>query len=68
MESSEMKSIICRELDEHKAFDITVLDVEHLTVMTDYFVICTEKRNKQRAISRLKRSPSLSRRNWRSTT
>ncbi len=47
MESSEMKSIICRELDEHKAFDITVLDVEHLTVMTDYFVICTAKSNKQ---------------------
>lgn len=47
MESSEMKDIICKELDEHKAVDITVLDVEHLTVMTDYFVICTAKSTKQ---------------------
>lgn len=47
MESNEMRDIICRELDEHKAFDITVLDVAHLTVLTDYFVICTAKSNKQ---------------------
>lgn len=43
MEPIEMKDIICRELDEHKAVDITVLDVAHLTVLTDYFVICTAK-------------------------
>ncbi len=47
MESFEMKEIICKQLDEHKAVDITVLDVEHLTVMTDYFVICTAKSTKQ---------------------
>lgn len=47
MEPLEMKDIICKELDEHKAVDITVLDVEHLTVMTNYFVICTAKSNKQ---------------------
>ncbi|MCM1306281.1 MAG: ribosome silencing factor [Bacteroides sp.] len=47
MESSQMKDIICKELDEHKAIDITVLDVEHLTVVTDYFVICTAKSTKQ---------------------
>lgn len=47
MEPIEMKDIICAELDEHKAVDITILDVAHLTVMTDYFVICTAKSNKQ---------------------
>lgn len=47
MEVKELKDLICHELDEHKAVDITVLDVEHLTVMTDYFVICTAKSNKQ---------------------
>lgn len=47
MEPVEMKDIICRELDEHKAVDITVLDVAHLTVLTDYFIICTAKSNKQ---------------------
>ena len=36
MESIEMKDIICKELDEHKA-----------VVMTDYFVICTAKSTKQ---------------------
>ena len=46
MEPVEMKDIICAELDEHKAVDITILDVAHLTVMTDYFVICTAKSNK----------------------
>ncbi len=47
MEPVELKELICKELDEHKAVDITVLDVEHLTVMTDFFVICTAKSNKQ---------------------
>lgn len=47
MKPEELKELICKELDEHKAVDITVLDVEHLTVMTDYFVICTAKSNKQ---------------------
>lgn len=47
MESIEMKDVICRELDEHKAVDITVLDVAHLTVLADYFIICTAKSNKQ---------------------
>lgn len=47
MTPKEIKDIICKQLDEHKALDITVLDVEHLTVMTDYFVICTANSNKQ---------------------
>ena len=47
MEPKELKNAICELLDEHKAVDITILNVEHLTVMTDYFVICTAKSNKQ---------------------
>lgn len=47
MQPKQLKDVICQQLDEHKAVDITVLDVEHLTVMTDYFVICTAKSNKQ---------------------
>lgn len=47
MEPNELKNAICELLDEHKAVDITILNVEHLTVMTDYFVICTAKSNKQ---------------------
>ena len=47
MEPKELKNAICQLLDEHKAVDITILNVEHLTVMTDYFVICTAKSNKQ---------------------
>ncbi len=47
MQPNELKDIVCRELDEHKAIDITVLYVEHLTVMADYFVICTAKSVRQ---------------------
>lgn len=47
MEASEMKDLICKVLDENFAQDITILDVEHLTVMTEYFVICTAKSVKQ---------------------
>ena len=34
-------------MDERKAVDITVLKVTHLTVLADYFVICTARSNKQ---------------------
>lgn len=47
MQPLQLKDIICKELDEHKAIDITVLHVEHLTVMADYFVICTAKSVRQ---------------------
>ena len=47
MESLEMRDIICKELDERQAVDITILDVEHLTVVTDYFIICTAKSTRQ---------------------
>ncbi len=47
MESLELKKLICKELDDRRAVDITVLKVEHLTVVADYFVICTGKSNRQ---------------------
>ena len=47
MSPEEIKNTICKELDERKAVDITVLNVAHLTVLADYFVICTAKSNKQ---------------------
>ena len=47
MTPEEIKDAVCRELDERKAVDITVLDVAHLTVIADYFVICTARSNKQ---------------------
>lgn len=43
----EIKNAVCRELDERKAVDITVLKVTDLTVIADYFVICTARSNKQ---------------------
>lgn len=54
MEPIEMKDIICAELDEHKAVDITILDVAHLTVMTDYLSFAP-----QRATNKSKHLPSL---------
>ena len=47
MSPEEIKDAICKELDERKAVDITVLKVTHLTVLADYFVICTARSNKQ---------------------
>lgn len=47
MSPEEIKNAICKELDERKAIDITVLNVAHLTVVADYFVICTARSNKQ---------------------
>jgi ribosome-associated protein len=39
MTSEELKNNICRILDSKKAADITILDVERLTVLADYFII-----------------------------
>jgi len=47
MESEQIRDIVCKELDEHKATDITILNVEHLTVVTDYFIICSAKSARQ---------------------
>ena len=47
MSPEEIKNAVCKELDERKAVDITVLNVSHLTVVAGYFVICTARSNKQ---------------------
>ena len=43
METVELKNIICKALSEKKGADITVLNVEGLTSLADYFVICSAK-------------------------
>ncbi|MDR3264311.1 MAG: ribosome silencing factor [Clostridiales bacterium] len=35
----QLKNEICRHLDDKKAADISILDVAHLTVLADYFVV-----------------------------
>ena len=47
MQPNELKEAICKILDDNKAVDITVLDVNNLTVLADYMVICTAKSTKQ---------------------
>lgn len=47
MDSKELKDFICEKLDENFGKDITVLDVQNLTVETDYFVICSAKSVRQ---------------------
>jgi ribosome-associated protein len=41
MTSLEMAQEIVKTLDDKKASDITLLEIEKLTVLADYFVICT---------------------------
>lgn len=40
-ESQEKLEQLCVALDEEKARDVTVLDVRGLTLIADYFVLCT---------------------------
>ena len=42
MSPEEIKNAVCKELDERKAVDITVLNVADLTVIADYFVMLEE--------------------------
>lgn len=41
MTSLELATAVAKAMDSKKANDIRVLKVEDLTVLTDYFVICT---------------------------
>ena len=47
MNANEIVKHICEELLEHKAQDLEVLHIEHLTTLTEYFVICTGTSNTQ---------------------
>ena len=41
MNANEIVKHVCEELLEHKGQEIEVLHIEHLTTLTEYFVICT---------------------------
>lgn len=43
----EKYQLICKLLDEKKARDITIVDIEHLTIIADKFVICSARSNTQ---------------------
>lgn len=52
MNPNEIVKHICEELLEHKAQELEVLHIEHLTTLTEYFVICTATSTTQvRALS-----------------
>lgn len=38
--AKEMVKIIFKALDEKKAENIKILDIKHISVMADYFIIC----------------------------
>lgn len=39
--SRQMQTLIKNILDDHKAVDITIIDVRKLTSITDYMIICS---------------------------
>ncbi len=41
MNEKELLNIICSVLDDRKATDIKIVDLEGVSVLADYFVICT---------------------------
>lgn len=43
----EKYEFICKLLDEKKARNIVILDIEHLTVVADKFIICSARSNTQ---------------------
>ena len=50
--SYKLACIIAKVLDEKKAKDITILNISNVSVLTDYFVICSAEATPQvRAIS-----------------
>lgn len=44
MEKLEM---ICKLLDDKKAIDVTIVELKDLTIIADYFVICSGRSNTQ---------------------
>ena len=51
-QSRKMASIACKALEEKKAEDIRVIDIEHVSVLADYFLIATgTNRNQVQALA-----------------
>ena len=47
MQSKELALAAARALDDKKGVDIMVLDVQHLTIIADYFVIASGRSGNQ---------------------
>lgn len=43
----QLSDIICRTLDSKKASDIVVVDIAHLTIVADRFIICSGRSTTQ---------------------
>jgi ribosome-associated protein len=46
MTQKSLKSYVIEILEDHKAVDVTVLDVKKLTTVTDYMIICSGTSNR----------------------
>lgn len=52
MNAKEMSHMICKALDEKKAGDIKVINIEEVSVMADYFIIASgTNRNQVQAMA-----------------
>ena len=47
MNSKEMASLVCSALEEKKAEDIKIINIEEVSVMADYFIIASGKNRNQ---------------------
>jgi ribosome-associated protein len=52
MNSKEMAKLVCQALEEKKAEDIKIINIEEVSVMADYFIIASgTNRNQVQAMS-----------------
>ena len=47
MQEKELKDLICKVLDDKKGIDITVVDLEGLSIVADWFVIVSGRSTTQ---------------------